>query len=103
MSGTRVTAMDLDSGESDSVEIRDNYVVITDGRCEISHEQRYANGTTVITLKYRPSVSEVPLCRDCHGAHHARSQPIPRAWLLDDAQDFADEHGLGWLLEKTYV
>lgn len=45
----------------------------------------------------------MPLCRDCHGAHHARSQPIPRAWLSDDAQDFADEHGLGWLLEKTYV
>lgn len=51
MSGTRVTCTDIDSGESESVEITDNYVVITDGSYFVAHEQRHANGTVVLTLK----------------------------------------------------
>ena len=51
MSGTRVTCTDLATGESDSIEIRDNYVLVTDGRCEVTHEQRFANGTVQLTIK----------------------------------------------------
>lgn len=53
MSGTRVTCTDLSSGESDSVEIRDNYLLVTDGNCELASEQHHANGTTVLTVKRR--------------------------------------------------
>jgi hypothetical protein len=51
MSGTRVTCTDVDTGQSDSVEIMNNYVVITDGTYYVAHEQRHANGTVVLTLK----------------------------------------------------
>lgn len=37
----RVTCTDLESGESDSVDIGDNYVLVTAGRCE----QTYVNVT----------------------------------------------------------
>lgn len=53
MKGTRVTATDLDTGESDSIEIRDNHVLICDGRAYLAHEARHANGTTVLTIKLR--------------------------------------------------
>ncbi|HEY2088539.1 MAG TPA: hypothetical protein VGH54_21290 [Mycobacterium sp.] len=50
MTGTKVTAEDLDTGESESHEIRDNYVLTTDGECQVTHTQ--VSGTThVITVK----------------------------------------------------
>lgn len=51
MIGTKVTCEDLESGESETAIIRDNYVVIVDGKMEVSHIQRYKNGTTQITVK----------------------------------------------------
>lgn len=49
---TKVTALDIDSGESESVEIpADQYVVICGGDRYIASEQRHANGTTVLTIK----------------------------------------------------
>ena len=48
--GTEVTAKDLSSGENNSVVIRDNYVLITDGDCQVTYTQ--VSGTThVITVK----------------------------------------------------
>jgi hypothetical protein len=56
MSGIRVTVTDLDSGESESQEIEDNYLIITAGRCYVAHEQRYpGKGTTILTIKTEPS------------------------------------------------
>lgn len=51
--GTRVTAVDLDSGESETVEIENDYLVICDGDRYIDGIQVYANGTAVITVKRR--------------------------------------------------
>jgi hypothetical protein len=38
----------------------------------------------------------------CHTAHTSRVRPIPRAFVPYEAEVFADELGLGWLLDKTY-
>jgi hypothetical protein len=52
LSGTEVTCKDIETGESETQIIEDNYVVITDGRCFISHIQSYpGSGTTVLTIK----------------------------------------------------
>lgn len=53
MTGTRVTAEDLATGESETVEFTDDYVVTTDGTCEGAHTTVYASGTHVITIKGR--------------------------------------------------
>jgi hypothetical protein len=52
MTGTRVTAVETDGpGEPESVEIVDDYVIITDGTARLDHIQVHANGTHVITVK----------------------------------------------------
>lgn len=52
--GTRVTCTDLTTGESESVVIKDNHVVITDGRAYVANTQVYpAGGTTVVTIRTR--------------------------------------------------
>lgn len=51
MSGTRVTCEDITTGESESVIIQDNYILVTDGLCELTYEQHHANGTVVLTIK----------------------------------------------------
>lgn len=55
MSGTRVTCEDVETGESDSAVIQDDYMLITDGRCYLDGVQVYGNGTTQITIKMRPA------------------------------------------------
>lgn len=50
--GTRVTCEDLATGETESVVIRDNHVVITDGNRYVSNTQVYpGGGTTVVTIR----------------------------------------------------
>ena len=51
MSGTEITARDLDSGETETKVIRDDWLVITDGAYEIAGVQVYGNGTVQVTLK----------------------------------------------------
>lgn len=51
--GTRVTATDIETGESESIEITNNYVVITDGDRYVANAQVHANGTAVVTIKKR--------------------------------------------------
>lgn len=49
--GTRITATDLDTGESTTWEIRDTYVLIVDGTCYLDGTQVYGNGTHMLTIK----------------------------------------------------
>ena len=51
--GVRVTATDLETGESESVVIDNNYVLICAGDRYQSEVQRHANGTAVLTVKVR--------------------------------------------------
>lgn len=51
MSGTRVTCEDIETGESESAVIRDDYIIVTDGTCEITSMQVYGNGTVQLTIK----------------------------------------------------
>lgn len=53
MSGTRVTATDVETGESESAVIENNYIVIVDGDRYVSGTKLYSNGTAVITIKKR--------------------------------------------------
>lgn len=54
MSGTRVTATDLASGDSESVDIIDDYVLICDGDRYLSDVQVAPNtGTVVLTVRKR--------------------------------------------------
>lgn len=57
---TRVTCEDLDTGETDSVVIEDDYCLVTDGRVELAHQTMFVNGTTTLTLKRRDSQSGDP-------------------------------------------
>jgi hypothetical protein len=54
VSGTRVTCTDIDSGESQTEEIANNYILVTDGRCYLDGVVEHANGTTILTVKRRP-------------------------------------------------
>lgn len=49
--GTRITCTDVATGESESAVIRDDYLLVTDGRVYLDSRQTYANGTTVLTIK----------------------------------------------------
>lgn len=52
MPGTRVTCEDVDTGESESVVIENNHVVIVDGNRHVDSIQHSpTTGTTVITIK----------------------------------------------------
>jgi len=51
-SGTKVTAEDIDNGESVSRVIKDDYSLVTDGDCFVSSIQIYPKaGTHIITIK----------------------------------------------------
>lgn len=52
--GTRITCEDVETGETDSVVIKDDYLIVTDGTCNVSHRQHFANGTVQVTIK-RPT------------------------------------------------
>lgn len=49
----RVTVEDLDSGDSGSVEVQDDFILVTVGDCYVAHEQVHANGTVQLTIKGR--------------------------------------------------
>lgn len=53
MSGIRVTVEDLETGETASREVDDDYVLVTAGRHYLDGIVRHANGTTVLTVKVR--------------------------------------------------
>ena len=50
----RVTVKDLLTGEEQSAEISDDYILICAGSCELTHLQAYPkSGTHVLTVKGR--------------------------------------------------
>lgn len=51
--GIRVTVEDLETGEVQTQEIDDDYVLITAGSCHVAHTNVYSSGTHVITIKGR--------------------------------------------------
>jgi len=48
-----VTVHDTETGRSDTTTLENNYLLVTEGTCEMTHLQAYANGTHVITIKGR--------------------------------------------------
>lgn len=55
MSGTRITCTDVDTGESESRTIVNDFCLVCDGDRYVDGVAKYANGTTVITIKRRPA------------------------------------------------
>jgi hypothetical protein len=52
--GIRVTVEDLATGERESQEIRDDYVIVCAGSCYVSHVHDYpTKGTQILTIKGR--------------------------------------------------
>jgi hypothetical protein len=50
--GIRVTVTDLETGDSESKDIWDDYVIIAAGSCEVTNIQTYpTKGTHVLTVK----------------------------------------------------
>lgn len=56
VTGTKVTAVDLESGEEEVKVILNDFAVVTDGSCFIDGYQAYKNGTVVITIKKEKQV-----------------------------------------------
>ncbi len=51
MPGTRVTCTDIDTGDTQTVVLVDDYVVITDGCMKVETVQQWGNGTVQFTVK----------------------------------------------------
>lgn len=51
MKGIRVTVKDLATGEEESKEIVDDYILITAGNRYLAHTNAFGNGTHVLTVK----------------------------------------------------
>ena len=51
--GIRVEVTDLDSGDTETQVISDDYVITCAGSCYVDGVQTYANGTHVLTVKGR--------------------------------------------------
>lgn len=49
----RVTVEDLETGERESRDVADDFVLITAGRHYLDETARHANGTVVLTIKVR--------------------------------------------------
>ena len=47
----QVQVTDPDTGDVETVELRNNYVVIVDGSCYVAHTQVLGNGTHVLRIK----------------------------------------------------
>ena len=54
MTGTRVTSTDPDTGDTETVVIENDYVVVCDGNKYVAGATTYPSaGTTVVTIKTR--------------------------------------------------
>lgn len=50
----RVTVLDTESGETNTEEIENDYVLVTAGTCHLAHTNIYpTKGTVVLTIKGR--------------------------------------------------
>lgn len=72
---TRVTAVDVETGEEQTIEITDNYVLVREGSCYVKHTEVCGDGTNVLTIRgvrgRRPPVIDMPRlplrCPHCGG------------------------------------
>ena len=53
MSKIRVTVEDPDTGDKETAEIDNDYIIVCAGTCEVTHTAVHANGTHVLTIKGR--------------------------------------------------
>lgn len=54
--GIRVTVTDLETGDTESQEVWNDYVIVTAGSCHVANIQDYpTKGTHVLTIKGRRS------------------------------------------------
>lgn len=53
MKQIRVTVTDLETGESESQEVSNDYVIVCAGSCHVARTNAYGNGTHVLTVKGR--------------------------------------------------
>ena len=66
----RVTVEDLATGETDSAEVTDDYIVICEGSCYVAHTNTYPQkGTHVLTIKGRRDSGSVRASRDNDRTH----------------------------------
>lgn len=57
--GVEITVKDLATGKTETSVIRDNYVIVTSGSCEVTSVSTYGNGTHQLTVKrLRPASDE---------------------------------------------
>lgn len=49
----RVTVEDLATGDTETVEIKDDYVILAAGSCHVAHIQTFGSGTHILTVKGR--------------------------------------------------
>lgn len=57
--GTRVTCEDLETGETESKELRNDWMLVTDGTAYVHHITRHANGTVILTIKHGEPTPEL--------------------------------------------
>jgi hypothetical protein len=55
--GTKVTSIDLDTGEGEASTIKDDFVIVCDGDCHISSMNVHRNGTVQLVIKRPPDNS----------------------------------------------
>lgn len=68
--GIRVTAVDLETGETATKEIQPgNYVIVVASPCYVASERHYQTGTSQLTLKGRD--------RSLNGTSYVRPEPGP--------------------------
>lgn len=92
MSWVRVTVKDLETGEEETVEIKDDYILVAVGECYLNHSQVYATGTHILTVKNsngEKRESTVGKCKTCGKArkgHKGDGREVDsfRAWDAED-------------------
>lgn len=58
MKKIRVTVEDLETGDKESAEIENDYLLVCAGSRYLAHINAFANGTTVLTIKGEPAPKE---------------------------------------------
>jgi hypothetical protein len=52
--GVRITCEDLETGDRESVEVTDDYVLTCVGSYYLAHTNSFRNGTVILTVKRQP-------------------------------------------------
>lgn len=77
---TRVTAVDTETGDTQTVEITNNYVLVREGTCRLMHTQLCGDGTHILTVRGIRGIHDPGIERP----RTPRGEPVP-----PDARDIA--------------